>query len=73
MSDLRASPSRSAVHKPAVSRRLVPVLAVLIGAVLAIAWIDGGERALRPIVEDVALPPAQPAPVPELVPAGGEG
>lgn len=29
-------------------------------ALLALAWVDGGEEPLRPIVEPVALPEQQP-------------
>lgn len=37
---------------------LSAIFALLIVLVLAVAWIDGGERALRPISEPVALPAA---------------
>jgi hypothetical protein len=56
MSDLRPSHSRSSLDKGAMMRRVWPMLAVLAVAGLVIAWIDGGERALRPIVEEVELP-----------------
>lgn len=39
-------------------RRLWPVVAGLALGALMIAWIDGGERALRPISEAVELPAA---------------
>ena len=29
---------------------------VVLAALLTLAWFDGGEQALRPIAEDVALP-----------------
>jgi hypothetical protein len=73
MSDERPPLTRPASRNGAMLRRLVPMLVMLVLAVLAIAWVDGGERALRPITEVVELPSAQPAPVPELVPVGGEG
>ena len=73
MSDLPSPPSRPPVRKSVAWRRVVPLVAVAVVAVLGIAWIDGGERALRPIAEEIELPPARPAPVPELVPVGGEG
>jgi hypothetical protein len=60
MPDLRASVSRSAL-RPARPKRRNPVWPVAGGvalAVLALAAIDGGERALRPISEEVRLPAA---------------
>jgi hypothetical protein len=30
--------------------------AAVLAALLGLAWFDGGEKALRPIAEDVALP-----------------
>lgn len=56
MSDLRVSSSRSAA-RPALLRRLWPVLAGLALAGLVIASVDGGERALRPISDAVELLP----------------
>lgn len=73
MSDPVPPLSRPAARRGSAFYRFVPVIAVLVVAALVIAWIDGGERALRPIAQEVLLPPAQPAPVPELVPVGGEG
>lgn len=55
MSVLRSSIARPAVRK-AAKRRLWLMLAGLLVAALVIAWIDGGERALRPISETVELP-----------------
>jgi hypothetical protein len=57
MSDLRVSSSRPH-QRTALVRRLWPLLAGLALAGLMIAWIDGGERALRPISEAVELPAA---------------
>jgi hypothetical protein len=37
-------------------RTWLPAAAFVIGGLLALAWFDGGEQALRPIAEDVALP-----------------
>lgn len=60
MSDLRASLSRSANRRARVpAPRKRPVWAIAAGlvlAVLVIAAIDGGERALHPISEEIALP-----------------
>jgi hypothetical protein len=42
---------------PPARRKLMIALAVLVPAILlAVAWFDGGEEALRPIAEPVALP-----------------
>jgi hypothetical protein len=45
---------------PAEKGRSLPewaaAAAVLAGGALALAWIDGGEKPLRPIAQDVALP-----------------
>ena len=38
------------------ARRIGWIAAVLVGALLLYAWIDGGEEPLRPIVEPVPLP-----------------
>lgn len=57
MSDLRVSLSRPDQRR-ALMRRLWPLAAGLALAALMIAWIDGGERALRPISEAVELPAA---------------
>jgi hypothetical protein len=38
----------------------VLLVAVAIMLVLGLAWLDGGERALRPIAEPVALPGTRP-------------
>jgi hypothetical protein len=73
MSDPVPPLSRPAARRGSALHRLLPLFAVLVVAGLVIAWIDGGERALRPIAQEVLLPPAQPALVPELVPVGGEG
>lgn len=40
-------------------RRWPLVLAVAAVVLLALAWFDGGEEALHPIAEDVALPEAE--------------
>lgn len=57
MSDLRVS-SSPPHQRTALVWRLWPLLAGLLLAALIIAWIDGGERALRPISEAVELPAA---------------
>lgn len=41
---------------PAGRRRLLLLALVAAGALLALAWFDGGEEALHPIAEDVAVP-----------------
>ena len=42
---------------PPARRNLMIGLAVMVPAILlALAWFDGGEKALRPIAEPVALP-----------------
>lgn len=45
--------------RPRAMRRW-PLIVAALAAVLAIAWFEGGERALRPIAEEVALPEQQP-------------
>ncbi|MGY6636076.1 MAG: hypothetical protein ACXIUO_02980 [Erythrobacter sp.] len=55
MSDLRVPLSRSA-SIAAVLRRVWPLMLGLAVAGLVIAWIDGGERPLRPISEAIELP-----------------
>jgi hypothetical protein len=61
MSDLRRSLDTQPIHRPEARRLARPVLwgagglAILL---IVIAWIDGGERSLRPFVEEVALPAA---------------
>ena len=57
MSDLRVSLSRP-TRRSALMWRLWPLAAGLALAALIFAWIDGGERALRPISEAVELPAA---------------
>jgi hypothetical protein len=57
MSDLRVSLSRPNLRRAPIRRRW-PLAAGLVLAALMIAWIDGGERALRPISEAVELPAA---------------
>ena len=58
MANLRRS--RSSLEEasaPAVpAARKWAVAAAVLAALLALAWFDGGEQALRPIAEDVALP-----------------
>ncbi|TAD73121.1 MAG: hypothetical protein EAY70_12775 [Sphingomonadales bacterium] len=34
----------------------LPAAALVAGALLALAWLDGGEEPLRPIAEDIPLP-----------------
>lgn len=55
MPDLRASLSRPPARN---ARPVWLVAAVLLLAALGFAWIDGGERALRPISAAVELPAA---------------
>ncbi|MFN3991255.1 MAG: hypothetical protein ACK4IS_13470 [Erythrobacter sp.] len=57
MSDLRASLSRQPC-RPARLRRMWLLVAGIVLAVLVLAALDGGERALRPISEEIALPAA---------------
>jgi hypothetical protein len=59
MSNLRRSLDTQFSHRFSLRRLARPVLwgaGGLVVFLIAIAWIDGGERPLRPIVEDVALP-----------------
>lgn len=35
------------------------IAAVVVAAILALAWFDGGEEPIRPITQDVTLPEAQ--------------
>lgn len=62
MANLRSKSLSSSGFEPARSagqRRLpqwAAVTAFVVGGLLALAWIDGGEEPLRPIAEDVALP-----------------
>jgi hypothetical protein len=59
MANLRRSipslQSLSAEPPPRVTRRW-PLIIGALAAVLAVAWFEGGERPLRPMAEDVALP-----------------
>jgi hypothetical protein len=57
MANLRRSQTGLQPDAPAAStgRKWALAAAVLAG-LLALAWFDGGETALRPIAEDVALP-----------------
>ncbi len=47
---------------PARARRRSrwPVAIILVAGLLALAWFDGGEEALRPIAEPVVLPEQAP-------------
>lgn len=45
--------------RPARMMRRWPLIVGALAAVLAVAWFEGGERALRPIAEDIALPVQQ--------------
>ena len=48
--------AREPVQRPRMSRRVV-VIGVVVAVVLTgLAWIDGGEEALHPIAQEVALP-----------------
>jgi len=66
MAKLRPRPGPLAASSPVArarpARRWLAVLlaAAAIMLVLGLAWLDGGERALRPIAEPVALPGARP-------------
>lgn len=44
---------------PAQGRRWLAIAGVIVlAALLALAWFDGGEEPLRPIAQDVAVPEA---------------
>lgn len=61
MSNLRRSLDTQLGDRPEARRLGRPVLwgaGGLVFLLIVIAWIDGGERPLRPIVEEVALPAA---------------
>lgn len=44
---------------PAGRRKLLLLAMVGAGALLTLAWFDGGEEPLHPIAQDVALPELQ--------------
>lgn len=51
----------SAPRVPPARRKLLVVVGVLTPVLLlALAWFDGGETALRPIAQPVALPEQRP-------------
>jgi hypothetical protein len=53
----RSQTSLQEAHTPAApAARKWVLAAAALAALLALAWFDGGEKALRPIAEDVALP-----------------
>lgn len=57
MANLRRSQTGLQPDAPAApARRKWVLAATVLAALLALAWFDGGETALRPIAEDVALP-----------------
>jgi hypothetical protein len=62
MPNLRSKPLSSSGLEPAPreGQRGLPqwaaAAAFVVGGLLALAWIDGGEEPLHPIAEDVALP-----------------
>jgi hypothetical protein len=57
MANLRRSQTGLQPDASAASTARKWALAVLaLAGLLALAWFDGGEQALRPIAEDVALP-----------------
>ncbi len=61
MSDARAKfSSPPARRAQALRNRRIVVMALVLmfGLAVTVAWIDGGERAVRPIVEDIAMPAA---------------
>jgi len=41
---------------PRKGRRWAWLAGLAVSGLLALAWFDGGEKALRPIAQDVALP-----------------
>jgi hypothetical protein len=41
---------------PKLGRGKVALLIVLVLLMLVLAWLDGGERALRPIEQDIPVP-----------------
>lgn len=61
MSDARAKLSSPRVRRAQALRNrriVVTALVMVLGLAVIVAWIDGGERAVRPIVEDIAMPAA---------------
>lgn len=55
----RLSPTglqEAAAPRVPAGRRWIVIASVVVAALLALAWFDGGEKPLRPIAEDVALP-----------------
>ena len=62
MSDLsgakRALPNIADLKRVAMTRRAAVYAGVALVAVLVLAWIDGGEEPLRPIVQHIASPVA---------------
>lgn len=53
-SDLEEAPGPAFVG----TRRWGVAVAVTVAIIVALAWFDGGEQALRPIAEDVPVPAA---------------
>lgn len=47
-----------AIDRVIRGRRVVITLALVLLAILFLAWFDGGEEALHPIEQEVALPAA---------------
>lgn len=43
-------------HAPKLGRRKTALLLVLAVLLLVLAWYQGGERAVRPIEEEIAVP-----------------
>ncbi|MDG5748589.1 hypothetical protein P8Q88_10405 [Qipengyuania sp. XHP0207] len=40
------------------SKRIMGVVATIIGVLLVVAWIDGGQEPLHPIEQEIATPGA---------------
>lgn len=63
MSDLsgakRALPNTADFKRAFVTRRTAVYAGAALVAVLVLAWIDGGEEPLRPIVQYIASPVAE--------------
>ena len=52
-----ASLESASTARPALQRRLAVYAGAGVLVVLAIAWFDGGEESIRPIVQPVTLAP----------------
>jgi hypothetical protein len=50
--------AREPAQRLRLSRRWVMTGAVVVALLAVLAWIDGGEKALRPIAQEIELPEA---------------